>query len=192
MILDAECRILDSRRNRLHFLLAYNVLLVVLPLLAGCGAGGIFDVAPQSINVVELAVYSDHAEQSGGLTVVTPNGSEVFRIGDTLTISIADTALFRDIEMLFSPDSAAGWIFVWGLQMYGYPVSFDWVVPESVEVIDNAGNLQKMPSVSANCLVKVRDSSDPDAYDISDGFFSVQDSSAPVLSVLNNKLPYLP
>ena len=96
------------------------------------------------------------------ITVISPNGGEVWNVGSTQYITWAATGYVSHVmKLAYSTDSGSSWtIFAITSANDGYP----WVIPDDV---------------SANCRIRVAYSNNSSIYDISDSDFTVRKQQIP-------------
>ncbi len=105
------------------------------------------------------------------VTVTAPNGGEVMTVGQTYTITwnATDNVGVTSTSVYYSYDGGTNYNLIDNLS--GNPGSYDWTVPNTP---------------STQCLVKVYayDDAANEAWDVSDGFFTIQqDTEPPVVTV---------
>jgi hypothetical protein len=93
----------------------------------------------------------------GGFTITSPNGRESWQVGSEENITWESFGNISRVKIEYSTDRGARWN----------------VIEDS---IPNRGvYLWKVPdAISSQCLIRVSDSSDPDAFDVSDNVFQIK------------------
>jgi len=106
------------------------------------------------------------------LKVCSPNGGEVFQVGDTLYIEWnADLNAINDAALYFSNNGGLDWIDLNsasiepGNRIWG---RFPWVIPSSINVYE-----QNRPVASNQCLIRINDY-DMQFEDLSDAAFEIK------------------
>jgi hypothetical protein len=113
-------------------------------------------------------IFSDLLEPQ--VTVIVPNGGEVWNIGDTDTIRwvATDNSMVDSVSIFYSTNSGTDWIEI----SHGEPNDsiYEWLVP---------------PTPSTECLVKVVafDQFPNSAEDVSDGLFTIRDGIPPEVTL---------
>ncbi len=105
-------------------------------------------------------------EQPGGLTLLRPNGGEVFTVGDTEAIQWSGTVTGK-VDLFFSTDNGA----TWNQAATGVDAasgSYAWTVPNAP---------------STECFMRVRSEDDPSVLDVSDAAFTIE-APAPEITVV--------
>jgi hypothetical protein len=108
-----------------------------------------------------------------GITVLTPNGNEIYHVGDTMDITwlLEDTSVVG-LQIDFSPDGGANY-FNFGLLQSAFPEfqsrKVPWVIPDSI------GLGSGIKSTCTNsCRIFVHDYFDYSISDVSDKYFSIR------------------
>ncbi len=127
------------------------------------GSLGDITLAGTALATVELPI----------LRVTAPNGGEVFKVGDTMTIEweCGDTTKISTVALELSIDNGKTWHMMdssalspqdplWG--------SYPWIVPDSLGV----NNI--IYPISENCKIKLRDYQFPAYRDASDSLFTIK------------------
>ncbi len=99
-------------------------------------------------------------EQSINLALLTPNGSEQFRIGDKVNILWSIKKIYdKTIDIYYSIDGGSNWEIV----ELGAPNSgtYDWIIKNNTKSSDA-------------CKIKVQSNINKDIFDVSDGLFSIK------------------
>lgn len=109
-------------------------------------SGGLSDVSDGVFSIVEVTPK---------ITVVAPNGGEVWSVGSTQQIEWNATGSIDSVQIDFSADDGLQWTLIAAQPNQG---SYDWRVPNTL---------------SDNCLVRVTSLSSAAAEDVSDGVFSI-------------------
>ena len=95
----------------------------------------------------------------GGFEVVEPNGGEIWAIGSDHDITWNSFGTIPNVRLTYSKDNSAHWTIIVGTipntDMYA------WTIPDAI---------------SAQCLIRVADVVDADAYDVSDTVFNIHGS----------------
>jgi len=102
----------------------------------------------------------DLTEDGPSVVVISPNGGELWTVGDQRTIQYLASGGGPTVDVYLRRGSMGNW----SLIASGLPAgnqSFDWTV-------DGPGN--------QNCKIKVVDTSDSSIFDESDGYFTIQNS----------------
>jgi subtilisin family serine protease len=104
------------------------------------------------------------------VSVTTPNGGEVLTVGSTYTITwtATDNVGVTNTSLYYSYDGGADYNLIANLP--GNPGSYDWTIPNT-------------PSIE--CLVRVDayDAAANEGSDVSDGYFTIEESHAPYVWV---------
>ncbi len=106
-------------------------------------------------------VYEHEAALPPGITLVSPNGGEVWDGGSTHALSWTSFNLVEDIIISYSPDNGANWLPIATVASTEHPI--DWVLPATY---------------SNQYLVKITSST---ASDVSDLAFTIQDPNDAIL-----------
>lgn len=91
------------------------------------------------------------------LTIVQPNGGELFRVGETREITWSTTGSISQVDILFSNDGGSGWSTV--ASQINNQDNYQWIVHNQV---------------SNQCKIKVLSSSDPLVFGQSASVFEIQ------------------
>jgi len=114
-------------------------------------------------------LFSDLVEPS--VSVITPNGGEVWNIGevDTIRWFAQDNVRIDSVVIEYSTNSGSTWSYL--ITITTGDSIFPWVVPETP---------------SNQCLVRIKafDNNENEGEDISDSLFTIYDPEAPVIQVL--------
>ncbi|MCK5087984.1 MAG: M6 family metalloprotease domain-containing protein [Melioribacteraceae bacterium] len=118
------------------------------------------------------------------ITIVSPNGGEVWDVGSSHDIDWGSTGLSQNnseydfsfeisnVKIEYSTNNGSNWNSI--VESTSNDGSYSWEIPDS-------------PSL--NCLVKITDTSDPAVYDISDENFEIRTPVAPTYTVTTSSNP---
>ncbi len=136
-------------------------------LLLECLKGGANDVFECG-----LEIFSEGTVESGPITLLAPNGGEVWQAGETYTVSWeCDTTRINGVSVYLSTTDGEEWeLMSTGGSLPGHAAgatagSWSFVLPESVNGQSVASNA---------CRIKVTEYSDGNLNDVSDGVFTIE------------------
>ncbi len=113
-----------------------------------------------------LQVYTE-GTPTPSLDLVTPNGGERWQAGTTQNIVYSASPSITSISLQFSTNGGSTWTPI--IESTPNTGSYAWLVPDVS---------------SSNCLVRISDAADGMPFDVSDGMFSInQSSTIPVLYI---------
>ncbi|MCF8457826.1 MAG: hypothetical protein K9H62_18005 [Bacteroidales bacterium] len=99
----------------------------------------------------------------GSITVLTPNGGEVWPAGSTQNITWASTGSINHVEIWYSIDYGVNWAYINDFTLNDG--LYEWTIP---------------PDYTTNALVKINDESNSSVVDVSDSAFEI---GAPLTSI---------
>ncbi len=123
-------------------------------------------------DTIDAQLIRDLGAGNTGITVVTPNGGEHYRIGTTMTIEWqADCIAFGSLDIAVSVNDGESWQSILpAAAVECESGSFDWTVPST---------LGSESTESQHCLVKVKHYNGPE-HDLSDMHFTISKDGAAV------------
>ncbi|MBD3243433.1 MAG: hypothetical protein GF331_22780 [Chitinivibrionales bacterium] len=119
--------------------------------------------------IVVICAVTGFAQQP--ITVLEPNGGETYAVGDTMHIRWEADQSTPLVMLEMSVDAGETW---YGVYTAGMSVTSDdwgdyaWVISDSLTDVNDA-----VSTVSADCMIRVRNYVDQVTNDVSDGVFSV-------------------
>jgi hypothetical protein len=131
-------------------------------LFAGCKSNPVSNSNPQKPEPV--------AGEIG--TLLSPNGGETYRVGDTISIQwdlVKDVSQF---EIRFSADEGLSWFNIAAMTpgMPDYDAQqFKWAIPDSIIIFPYA-----ISTVSQKCMIQIAEYTVYDNSDVSDAGFAIQ------------------
>ncbi|MFQ6112966.1 MAG: T9SS type A sorting domain-containing protein [bacterium] len=112
-----------------------------------------------------LAATSGAAQS---ITVVSPNGGEVWQVGTQQEIKWTSTNFTDPVLIRFSPDYTASWDTV------------------AVSTANDGSYMWTIPNTPSNqCVMQIMDAADGDPWDASDGVFTVTAAATPSITVVS-------
>lgn len=113
-------------------------------------------VSDQSDNVFTISAFSGDS-----LTVITPNGGELFWVGTTQEITWTSTGSVVNVRIQYSINNGSSWINI--VLSTANDGSYFWTVPDTP---------------SYQCLVRIRDAADGIPGDVSNAVFTIGEQGA--------------
>ena len=111
------------------------------------------------------ATFSIIEENTGALTLTSPNGGESLQSGSQHEITWNSTGNINTIIIKYSPDNGSSWITI--IPSTENDGSFNWTIPDTP---------------SDECLVRISESDDDySPYDVSDAVFSIIPADVPTI-----------
>jgi len=97
----------------------------------------------------------------GGLTLSSPNGTEIWIVGESRNITWSRTGSIANVKLEYSTDGGTTYSNIITASTPAAALSYSWAVPDTI---------------AANLRVKVSDVSDASVYDTSDANFTIKGS----------------
>jgi DNA-binding transcriptional MerR regulator len=92
----------------------------------------------------------------GGFVLTSPNGAETWAVGSSHNITWSTFGSIANVKLEYSTDNKAHWNVIIGTT--SNVNVYSWTIPDAI---------------SAQCIVRVSDTQDPDANDVSDAVFKI-------------------
>jgi len=102
------------------------------------------------------------------ITVISPNGGEMWETGSTRDITWTSTGTVGNVKIEYSINNGSSWSTI-----------------KSSTSNDGIYSWSGLDTVSSQCLVRISEASDGDPMDTSDGVFSIVSGTAPAVISLN-------
>jgi Leucine-rich repeat (LRR) protein len=114
-------------------------------------------------------VFSIVSPSSANITVISPNGSEIWEVGSIHEITWTSYGFAGEIKIEYSIDNRYSWTTI--VTSTDNDGSYNWIVPNNP---------------SENCFIRIRRSdSDEDISDVSNAAFSIVPASSPIVTVIS-------